>query len=128
MNKMKRRLTVLFLALVLAAPGFGQEFKKTLDGVDLYDGDTLVFLGDSITHQCLYTQYVEDYFYTRYPNRRIRLHNAGVSGDQANDALIRFDEDIAEFNPKYVTILIGSYPHYSAIPNRDRLRQRIQLF
>jgi lysophospholipase L1-like esterase len=95
------------LVLILALPSFGQEFKKTLDGIDLADGDTLVFLGDSITHQCLYTQYVEDYFYTRYPNRRIRLHNAGVSGDQAEDALIRFDEDIAKFKPKYVTILIG---------------------
>jgi lysophospholipase L1-like esterase len=107
MSKMKRRLTVLFLALVLAVPSSGQELKKTLAAVDLADGDTLVFLGDSITHQCLYTQYVEDYFYTRYPNRRIRLHNAGVSGDQADDALIRFDEDVAEFKPKYVTILIG---------------------
>lgn len=26
----------------------------------------------SITHQCLYTQYVEDYFYTRYP--KLKLH------------------------------------------------------
>jgi lysophospholipase L1-like esterase len=106
-EKMRRIIAVLLLVLILAVPSFGQEFKETLGAVDMADGDTLVFLGDSITHQCLYTQYVEDYFYTRYPNRRIRLHNAGVSGDQANDALIRFDEDIAEFNPKYVTILIG---------------------
>ena len=104
---MRKIIAVLLLVLTLALPSFGQEFKETLGAVDLADGDTLVFLGDSITHQCLYTQYVEDYFYTRYPDRRIRLHNAGVSGDQANDALIRFDEDIAEFNPKYVTILIG---------------------
>ena len=104
---MRRLLAILLLVLILAVPSFGQEFKETLGAVDLADGDTLVFLGDSITHQCLYTQYVEDYFYTRYPNRRIHLHNAGVSGDQANDALIRFDEDIAAFKPKYVTILIG---------------------
>src|SRR5690242_15012298 len=38
------------------------------DKLDLKDGDTVVFLGDSITHQCLYTQYLEDFFYTRYPN------------------------------------------------------------
>src|SRR5688500_5067517 len=37
---------------------------KALSGpIQLKDGDTFVFLGDSITHQCLYTQYVEDYFY-----------------------------------------------------------------
>src|SRR5687768_1686265 len=41
--------------------------------LELADGDGIVFLGDSITHQCLYTQYVEDYFYTRYPKLRLRF-------------------------------------------------------
>jgi lysophospholipase L1-like esterase len=75
--------------------------------MDLKDGDTVVFLGDSITHQCLYTQYVEDYFYTRYPKMHIHFHNAGVGGDRAKDALTRFDEDVAAYKPKYVTILLG---------------------
>jgi len=81
--------------------------KTIVDTMDLKDGDTLVFLGDSITHQCLYTQYVEDYFYTRYPNMRIHFHNSGVGGDRAKDALTRFDEDVAAYKPKYVTILLG---------------------
>ena len=82
-------------------------FATVLDHVDLKDGDTFVFLGDSITHQCLYTQYVEDFFYTRYPKVRIHFHNAGVGGDRASDALTRFDEDVAVYKPKYVTILLG---------------------
>jgi lysophospholipase L1-like esterase len=81
--------------------------KAIIDTMELKDGDTLVFLGDSITHQCLYTQYVETYFYTRYPKARIRFHNAGVGGDRAKDALARFDEDVAAYQPKYVTILLG---------------------
>jgi lysophospholipase L1-like esterase len=81
--------------------------KLIVDVIDPKDGDTVVFLGDSITHQCLYTQYVEDYFYTRYPKARIRFHNAGVGGDRAKDALNRFDEDVAAYKPKYVTILLG---------------------
>jgi lysophospholipase L1-like esterase len=83
------------------------QFKPLLNTIDLKDGDTLVFLGDSITHQCLYTQYVEDYFYTRYPKARIHFHNSGVGGDRAQDALTRFDEDVAVYKPKYVTILLG---------------------
>ncbi|MBI5397049.1 MAG: SGNH/GDSL hydrolase family protein [Verrucomicrobia bacterium] len=83
------------------------EFKPILAGIELKDGDTLVFLGDSITHQCLYTQYIEDYFYTRYPERRIHFHNSGVGGDRAADALARFEDDVAAFKPKYVTILLG---------------------
>ncbi len=70
-------------------------------------GDTLVFLGDSITAQCLYTQYLEDYFFTRFPQTRLHFHNAGVSGDTAVDALARFDRDVAAYKPKYVTVLLG---------------------
>lgn len=88
-----------------AAPA--PEFKKLAGPMNLKAGDTVVFLGDSITHQCLYTQYVEDYFYTRYPNKRLRFHNAGVGGDRASSALARFDDDVASFKPKYVTILLG---------------------
>ena len=75
--------------------------------MELADGDTLIFLGDSITHQCLYTQYVEDYYYTRYPHIRINIRNAGVGADIAANVLVRFDEDVARFKPKYVTVLIG---------------------
>ncbi|MEZ6067196.1 MAG: SGNH/GDSL hydrolase family protein [Planctomycetaceae bacterium] len=91
--------------------------KPVLPGLELADGDSIVFLGDSITHQRLYTQYVEDYFYTRMPHLRLQLHNAGVGGARAWDALARFDEDVAAYNPKYVTILLGmndgSYQPYN---------------
>jgi lysophospholipase L1-like esterase len=88
-------------------PAEPSKFKPIVDKLDLKDGDTVVFLGDSITHQCLYTQYVEDYFYTRYPKLHIHFHNAGVGGDRASDALTRFDEDVAPYKPKYVSILLG---------------------
>jgi lysophospholipase L1-like esterase len=88
-------------------PGAPSEFKPLVEKLDLKDGDSIVFLGDSITHQCLYTQYVEDYFYTRYPKLHLHFHNSGVGGDRASDALTRFDEDVAPYKPKYVTILLG---------------------
>lgn len=90
-----------------AATAEARPYKTLLPQIDLAEGDTLVFLGDSITHQCLYTQYLEDFYYTRYPKVRIHFHNAGVGGDRASDALVRFDEDVAKFKPKYVTILLG---------------------
>jgi len=81
--------------------------KPLLGKLELKDGDSIVFLGDSITHQVLYTQYVEDYFYTRFPKMRLKFHNAGVGGARAWDALARFDKDVAAYKPKYVTILLG---------------------
>jgi lysophospholipase L1-like esterase len=56
----------------------------------------------------LYTQYIEDLLLHRATLKsRIRFHNAGVGGDRAKDALNRFDEDVAAYKPKYVTILLG---------------------
>ncbi len=71
------------------------------------DGDTVVFLGDSITHQCLYTQYIEDFFFTRYPERKIHFHTSGVGGDKAEDAMARFEDDVAALEPDFVTLLFG---------------------
>ncbi len=76
-------------------------------GLGLKEGDRFIFIGDSITHQCLYTQYVEDFYYTRYPQLHLKFRNAGVSGDRAQDALDRFDDDIASFKPTVATVLLG---------------------
>ena len=75
--------------------------------IDLQDGDTFDFLGDSITHQRLYTQYVETFFYQRFPGRRINFHNAGIGGAQAWDALARIGRDVLDYKPRYVSILLG---------------------
>jgi lysophospholipase L1-like esterase len=103
----RRALWCGLLVLAIAQAVCAQEVKTPLAKMELADGDTLVFLGDSITHQCLYTQYVEDYFFTRFPKLHVRFHNSGVGGDRAEDALVRFDRDVAAYKPKYVTILLG---------------------
>ncbi|QDU08647.1 SGNH/GDSL hydrolase family protein [Gimesia aquarii] len=111
-----RKKLVCVVALILFSQAFNvaqaqeaqqQVHKTPLAKLDLKSGDSIVFLGDSITHQCLYTQYVEDFFYTRYPHMRLKFHNAGVGGAKAWDALARFDRDVAAYKPKYVTILLG---------------------
>lgn len=101
------RVGSLLVFLLVAAATFAQDLPAPLAAVEVADGDSIVFLGDSITHQRLYTQYVEDYFYTRFPKLRLKLHNAGVGGARAWDALARFDADVAAYKPKYVTILLG---------------------
>ncbi len=45
------------------------------------DNDSVVFLGDSITQQKLYTTYLEAYTLTRFPDRRFRFRNSGWNGD-----------------------------------------------
>ena len=116
------RVFVFSLLMLSAAPLSADEPSRPLAAVELEDGDSLVFLGDSITHQCLYTQYVEDYLYTRFPGKRFRIHNAGVGGARAWDALQRFDEDVAKYQPKYVTILLGMNDG-SYVPYREEIFQ-----
>lgn len=107
------KIWLLGCAFFVTLSGFAAAQESTyvpqapLSTLELEDGDCIVFLGDSITHQCLYTQYVEDYFYTRFPEKRLRLHNAGVGGSRAWDANFRFERDVAAYHPKYVTVLLG---------------------
>jgi lysophospholipase L1-like esterase len=90
-----------------AAPRSAAVPAAQTKGLGLKNGDRFIFIGDSITHQCLYTQYVENFFYTRYPDIRLHFRNAGISGDKAQDALNRWDEDIAAFQPTVATVLLG---------------------
>ena len=108
----------LVTAVLFAGISVGAEPPAPLAKIELKTGDTLLFLGDSITHQCLYTQFIEDYYFTRYTHTKLHFYNAGVSGDKAADALARFEGDVAALKPAYVTVLLGmndgQYRHFAA--------------
>lgn len=94
--------------LVLAAScglAMGQEFA-------LKDGETVVFYGDSITAQRLYTRFVEDFVLTRYPALHIRFVNAGVPGDQVSGGYAgtmaqRVERDVRPLRPAAITVMLG---------------------
>src|ERR1700688_747503 len=48
----------------------------------LKDGDTVVFYGDSINDQRLYTTFTEAYVVTRFPKLNVRFVHSGWSGDR----------------------------------------------
>lgn len=95
-----------FLALAASATtAYAQPFA-------LKDGDTVVFYGDSITAQRLYTRYVEDFVLTRYPALHIHFVNAGVPGDTVNGGYAgmmaeRVQRDVAPFHPTMITVMLG---------------------
>ena len=47
----------------------------------VHDGERVVFLGDSITEQRLYTTYIEAYVLTRHPDWKLTFRNVGWGGD-----------------------------------------------
>ena len=91
--------------------------QKQSSDFALRDGDRVVFFGDSITEQRLYTTYIEHYVLTHYPERHITFINSGWGGDQVtgNDCkpcagtggLARVKRDVIDHRPTVVTLLFG---------------------
>ncbi|MEO5714946.1 MAG: SGNH/GDSL hydrolase family protein [Luteolibacter sp.] len=73
----------------------------------LHDGDTVAFLGDSITAARGYTKIVEHYTLMRFPDRKIRFVNAGEGGDTASGCLARLDRDVFSKGATVVTVAFG---------------------
>lgn len=78
----------------------------------LSDGETVVFYGDSITAQRLYTKDVEEFVLTRYPALHVRFVNAGVGGDTvaggyAGTMAERVARDVAPYKPGMITVMLG---------------------
>jgi len=94
-------LSVLFaIALVALARPCRADYE-------LKDGDTVVFLGDSITAARTYGKIVENYTLLRFPNRKVRFYNAGIGGDTAAAAIGRLDRDVFAHAPTVVTVCFG---------------------
>lgn len=103
---MRRSLLVLasLLPAVLAL-ATQPEFK-------LRNGDHVLFYGDSITEQHLYTNYVETFVVTRFPGLNVRFRNTGVGGDRvtggwAGDIGVRMPRDFYAYQPTVATIMLG---------------------
>ncbi len=80
---------------------------KEADDYTFSDGDRVVLVGDSITHQSLYVKYLEHFYQIRYPEKEISFINAGISGDTTAGVNGRFDWDIIPKDATHVTFLIG---------------------
>ena len=98
---MKSRLSVaVLLGAVLAAGSVarGELFK---------DGETVCFLGDSITNRGQFQNTIYNYYLTRFPGWTLRFVNAGRSGDSAGGSLSRLQEDVIDKKPTSVAVMFG---------------------
>jgi lysophospholipase L1-like esterase len=97
--------TFLAVALGMIAGSASAQFA-------LHDGDRVLFYGDSITDQKLYTAFVETYVVTRFPRLNVEFRACGVGGDSTwggwtGDLDTRMRRDVAPFKPNVVTVLLG---------------------
>lgn len=71
------------------------------------NNDRVCFVGNSITHGGRYYNYLFLYYATRYPNVRLSIINAGISGDVASGMYGRKEKDVMTFNPTKVVLMSG---------------------
>ena len=71
------------------------------------DGETICFLGDSITNGGRYQNMIYNYYLTRFPSWTIRFVNAGRSGDSAGGSLGRLQDDVIDKKPSSVAVMFG---------------------
>jgi lysophospholipase L1-like esterase len=78
----------------------------------LQPNDTVVFYGDSITDQRLYTAFVETFVLTRFPQTPVRFVHSGWGGDRVSGGAggtinERLARDVFPYQPTVVTIMLG---------------------
>jgi len=133
---------VLFAALLnLAAAGAAADEPAAeandsrWDGCYLRDGETILFLGDSITYRGLYIEYIDACLATRFPQSRLRLINRGMPSETVAgtseavhhpprpDLAKRFERTVAPLDPDVIVACYGMNDGIYQSPNPEILEK-----
>ncbi len=87
-------------------------------GTCLKDGETILFIGDSIT-DCGrrddqyrpigrgYVSFVRDFLVVREPEKKIKVVNTGIGGDTIDGLRSRWIDDALSYKPDWISVKIG---------------------
>jgi lysophospholipase L1-like esterase len=114
-----RYLTCVLGAVLCAFSGaLAQSVPQIANSFALKDGARVLFYGDSITEQREYTEDVEEYVLTRFPQWKVTFFNAGVGGDKvsgggAGPVDLRLQRDVFPQHPDVITVMLGMNDGFS---------------
>lgn len=102
----------LRMAAVCALVASQAVAQSATEAFYLKDGDRVVFYGDSITDQRLYTVYTELFAVTRYPGLKVDFIHSGWGGDRVTGGGggpidVRLKRDVLAYRPTVITIMLG---------------------
>ena len=105
---MNSKISILWLTLAAAACTVTAQEKSFY----LKDGDNVVFYGDSITDQRLYTTFTETFVVTRFPKLHVKFVHSGWGGDRVTGGGggaidVRLPRDVYAYKPTVMTIMLG---------------------
>lgn len=105
-------------------------------------GDKVLFIGDSISDfdrkrpigeglfGALGTSYVSDvaaWFEALYPEMGLRFVNMGTSGNQVRDLKARWQTDVIDLRPDWVSVLIGINDVWRKFDSPNRTEEHVSL-
>lgn len=99
---MKRLWTIAALCLCISCIAQAAEPELRIKA-----GDRIVALGDSITQAGGYLAFMKRVLGRNYPDLKIEIVNAGISGHKSTDMSARLKRDVIDKNPSVVTISCG---------------------
>lgn len=108
------KCTCIFLVVVFSWNlSFGQ--------VPLFkNGDRVCFVGNSITMNGKFHNYIELFYATRFPERKIDFFNCGISGDRTSDVLERINSDVLIHRPTVCVLMLGMNDVMSGLYKKER--------
>ncbi len=107
------RFAAVFLMTLMVVLGSGApSVAAKTPSFYLKPGDRVVFYGDSITDQRLYSTYIESYCVSRFPNDHFTFIHSGWGGDRVTGGGggpidTRLKRDVLIYKPTVVTICLG---------------------
>ena len=102
-----RRFLISFCVLTHVFLGLQKLSAQEETSKIFESGDTVCFLGDSITHGGQFHEFLQLFYATRYPNLKLTFLNCGISGDNAEGMIHRLDKDVFIHNPSHVFLMTG---------------------
>ncbi len=101
MTELSKLITALVALLGPAPEGTPKELQ-------LKPGDQIVAIGDSITQGGGYLRDIDAVLENQYPDLKLpKIINVGISGQKAEDLVARFQNDVVNKKPQWVTLSIG---------------------
>ena len=109
------------------------QMKPHVEAEEDGDREVTVFFGDSNTATNFYAAHIENYYLTRYPDRKMMFVNCGINGTTATQGIDRLEWDVLSEDPDRVIISYGTndigYSMYSkdSTATDDEKQEKIDL-
>ncbi|MBS4200432.1 SGNH/GDSL hydrolase family protein [Bacillus sp. FJAT-49732] len=96
------------------------------------DKARILFIGDSITEWGRnedpegigigYVRIIHDYLLTAFPSKELEIINKGIGGNRATDLQDRWEKDVLDLHPDYVSVSIGINDVWRQLDNPDMVQ------